>query len=125
MRRDGKRGPDRGDPEARRRKSGTVSCNVPGADRDRGGTKRDNEKNRQTGERERGEQDRDSRRREGTSEGRPVLIGAPPRGQMKKNAIFFYFFCFPPVSPPVPGVVRCFLVFFDCFCACAIFSGIC
>ena len=34
-------------------------------------------------------------------------------------------FCFFPDFPPVPGVFRCFLVFFDCFCACAIFSGIC
>ena len=44
----------------------------------------------------------------------------------KKNAVFC-FFLFPPpppVFPLFPGIFRCFFLFFDCFCACAIFSGI-
>ena len=36
----------------------------------------------------------------------------------------FFLLCFPPVFPPFPGAFRCFFAFFDCFCACAFFSGI-
>ena len=49
----------------------------------------------------------------------------PATWSNEKKRSFLFFFVFPPFSPRFPVFFGVVLVFFDCFCACAIFSGIC
>ena len=53
---------------------------------------------------------------------RLVLIGALPRGQIKKT--LFFSSPPPPLSPHFPVFFGFFLFFFYRFCVCAIFCGI-